>query len=259
VRVGAEELVVGRATPVTVDVRNVADADRGIGAFGHCGGPGGLVDPTLWPDDSTVPTWDPAEPVADALRAVHLPPPRLTVPGLTACDASLPSYVIGPGEARTWTGVLDLRVGPQPVGTATLEVRVTGATATTRSAVALDVRLPIRDERSRQASYDAAIDAFAASTDLAAYAEPDPRFASSPASHQLQLGLSWSRGQWELTVGPALGKDGYLHERYDPTVGEIVDIRIVPFGYSPMNDPTAPPRPDGSPLDLVIKSASGTP
>src|SRR5438128_2673225 len=80
-------LVAGERARVSVRVTNVADKVRAIGDFGHCGGPGTLVDEALWPTGNPiVPTWDPATPLAAALRGHQPNPPFLSDPGIVACD-----------------------------------------------------------------------------------------------------------------------------------------------------------------------------
>lgn len=249
VTVHADRLIAGERTAVDVEVVNVSSQVRGIGAFGHCGGPGGVSEPDIWSEDSTVPTWSIDSPLDVAMRASHLLPPLLIDPAVVACDASLPSYSLEPGETRSWRGVLDVPVGPQPMGTVPLRVRVAGpGSDADRSDVSVEIALPIQDQPERMASYEEAVSTLASSRVVADLVAGRLEGGVNESTVAV-LGFRWRRGMWELELS-GLSPAGRLRLRYDPDRGAIVDARIIPSAFEGQDE--SAPRPAGSPPDIVI-------
>ena len=118
----------------------------------------------------------------------------------------------------------------------------------------VEVRAPltvIDDPERTPGSGDAAVATFGDDprlTDWIASTE-----VTDPTDHVQDFGteLSWWRGGWELWVDPQWNRDGRLRMRYDPQREQVIDVRIVPDGKAPDDEPEGMQHPEGWPDEVL--------
>jgi hypothetical protein len=256
-------VVLGGDAPVEVRVRNLSSTAQTLYEFGHCGGP--LVsDPSTPP---TYPTWDGTSPLVDLLRdpAVAASPVAVNGHGVglanPGCDLSLTTDAVPPGDTRTWAGVLDGRVGPEARGDVVVRVSLgvgvdprLGGRGDPLTVTSDPIPLPTVDAPGRTASAEHALEILATSPYVRRFVDDTRHAANLPAGmvRQWHPTIGWWEGAWELRLTPGIFGPEVLRVRYDPTVGHVVDARVV---RGCPDDAPGCPEPSDLPDDVLSAEA----
>jgi hypothetical protein len=232
------QVTVGTRIDATVSIRNVGSTPV-YWAHGGCPDPASVTLVPSGTDPVYVPTeqWDGSSSLTDWL-AEHDPvlPVQFVEPGaigysMQGCTLQLIFETIEPGASISWTGEADVRVPDGPLAD-DLVASFGGFDDpadypdSPRPLVTARVAVPLVDEPGRAAGTEAAIEAFAAAPELAAFLDrTGHQFDDNPipVTQTWSTELFWWDGAWELRVHPYFsdGPVPFLRLRYSPADGSL--------------------------------------